>query len=393
MASLQRKGDAWYCQFVFAGQRHTYTIGEVLEREAFRWKANTENLLLLVKQGRLEVPRGVAIADFILHDGKPPVDPSVLAHRETTLHQLREAYITTHSNGAIEPNTLRTMTIHLNHFEDTFGKRFILSGLTLAKLQGHITGRAKNVTAVTIKKEIASFRSVWNWGVQMKWVDGTFPCKGLVYPKTDEKLPFMTWEEIERRVNAGGDADTLWECLYLNADQIAAMLNDVKDRALPDWIYPMLVMAAHTGARRSELIRARVEDVDLAANVFTIREKKRSRGARTTRRVPISSLLAEALQSVLAQQRGKQYLFGDGITPLTVQTAHNAVERALGNSKWQVIKGWHTLRHSFISALASKAVDQRIIDDCVGHCTEEQRRRYRHLFPAVTQKAIASVFG
>jgi hypothetical protein len=30
------------------------------------------------------------------------------------------------------------------------------------------------------------------------------------------------------------------------------------------------------------------------------------------------------------------------------------------------LKGWHVFRHSFISALASKGVDQRIIEDLVG---------------------------
>jgi site-specific recombinase XerD len=51
------------------------------------------------------------------------------------------------------------------------------------------------------------------------------------------------------------------------------------------------------------------------------------------------------------------------------------------------------LRHSFISALATKGVDQRIIDDLVGRQTEEQRRRYRHLFPDVKEKAVHDVFG
>jgi integrase len=106
------------------------------------------------------------------------------------------------------------------------------------------------------------------------------------------------------------------------------MLEHVKAKELPNWIYPMMVMAAHTGARKSELIRARVEDVDLDAGIVTLREKKRSRGTRTTRQVPISSLLADALSPLIQQQQGKAYLFGDGDAPLTVQTTHNAIERA-----------------------------------------------------------------
>ena len=57
------------------------------------------------------------------------------------------------------------------------------------------------------------------------------------------------------------------------------------------------------------------------------------------------------------------------------------------------MKGWHCLRHSFISNLASQGIDQRIIDDFVGHTTEQMRRRYRHLFPDVKQAAIDAVFG
>jgi integrase len=81
---------------------------------------------------------------------------------------------------------------------------------------------------------------------------------------------------------------------------------------------------------------------------------------------------------------------GKAIMP---REAHNYFQRALRVSKWRVLKGWHVFRHSFISALASKGVDQRLIDDMVGHQTEEQRRRYRHLYPDVKQDAIRSVFG
>jgi integrase len=393
MASLQKKADAWYGQFIYGDKRHTATIGKVSEKDALRWKANAENLLHLLQLGRLEIPRGCSVTDFIRYDGKPPVDHDIARHKETTLHELREAYIKTFSNGAIEKNTLYTARIHLDHIKETLGKRFMLSGLTLAKLQNHIDRRCKSAAPVTIKKELDTFRSVWNWGIRMKWVDQPFPSAGLVYAKTDEKLPFMSWAEIERRIKAGGDAEVLWECLYLNAAEVDELLKFVKAKKPPAWVYPMVVMAAHTGARRSELLRARLEDVDLANAIVTIREKKRAKGTRTTRRVPISKLLAEVLGTEMKQQDGKTYLFGEGENALSVQATHSALARALKDSKWSVIKGWHTLRHSFISALASSGIDQRIIDEFSGHSTEEQRKRYRHIFPQVTNAAIAKVFG
>ena len=42
-------------------------------------------------------------------------------------------------------------------------------------------------------------------------------------------------------------------------------------------------------------------------------------------------------------------------------------------------------------ALSAKG-DQRLIDEWVGHTTEEMRRRYRHLIPSLEQQAIRSVF-
>jgi integrase len=134
--------------------------------------------------------------------------------------------------------------------------------------------------------------------------------------------------------------------------------------------------------------------VDLAAGVVTIREKKRDKKRLTTRRVPLTPFLRAVLTGWMEERAKGKTLFckGDGklITP---REAHNYFQRSLRLSKWSVLKGWHVFRHSFISALASKGVDQRLIDDMVGHQTEEQRRRYRHLYPDVKQQAILTVFG
>src|ERR1019366_10311941 len=77
---------------------------------------------------------------------------------------------------------------------------------------------------------------------------------------------------------------------------------------------------------------------------------------------------------------------------LTRNEVHDHFQRVLTESKWAKLRGLHTLRHSFISACASKGVDQRIIDEWTGHSTEEQRKRYRHLFPDVQRNAMQSVF-
>ena len=65
----------------------------------------------------------------------------------------------------------------------------------------------------------------------------------------------------------------------------------------------------------------------------------------------------------------------------------------VAGSKWEVLHGYHVFRHSIISNMARRSVDQRLIDGIVGHETEAMRQRYRHLFPRDKQDVIKGLFG
>ena len=392
MASLQLRGSSWRVYFQYKGEQLTFTVGEVDEGEALQWKARTEFILMRLKQKLLSIPQGIDIVSFIQHDGKPPPTAQTPASTAMTFAEFRDSFIRAFSNGAIEANTLSTATIHMQHLAATFGERLPITSLSHAILQKHIDRREKNVAPVTIKKEIDTLKAAWNWGKRMEYVEGDFPSHGLLYRKSAEKEPFMTWAEIDRRIKAGGD-DGLWDCLYLNAAQMSKLLVCVKSRQAPPWFYPMLAFACHTGARRSEMMRSEVQDIDLAGRWLTIREKKKKRGQYTTRRVPISSTLAEVLGDWLKTRERQKYLFGGQQGMLTVQAVQKAFVRVLKNSKWSVIRGWHTMRHSVISAMASAGVDQRIIQDIVGHLTASMQRRYAHIYPTTKEDAIRKVFG
>jgi integrase len=153
----------------------------------------------------------------------------------------------------------------------------------------------------------------------------------------------------------------------------------------------MMVMAAQTGARRSELVRSQVHDFDFDFNIVRLQERKRAKGKRTTRSVPLSPLARQTMEEWLNQTNGR-YTFGCNGEPLTVDIASDHFRRTLTGSKWEKIRGWHVFRHSFISNCAAKGIDQRIIDGWSGHQTEAMRRRYTHLFPDAQQAAMVSVF-
>ena len=156
-----------------------------------------------------------------------------------------------------------------------------------------------------------------------------------------------------------------------------------------------LNFAAHTGARLSEILRARIDDFDLDVSRLRIREKKKSkRKGVTYRYVPMSSLLRAVMTKWFSNHPGGQFAIateeGEALTP---EMARHHFHQTLAGSKWTRLKGFHLFRHSFTSNLADAGVDQRNIDEWMGHQTGEMRRRYRHLFPEQQQAALESVFG
>ena len=107
----------------------------------------------------------------------------------------------------------------------------------------------------------------------------------------------MTFDEIEKVIKRGGLTDKqeagLWECLFLTISEVQEILTYVEKNANHDFIYPMFVFVAHTGARRSEIMRSQIDDFDFQSKTVLIREKKRSHDKSLSyRRVRMSDLLA-----------------------------------------------------------------------------------------------------
>jgi integrase len=400
--------------FRWGGKKFKKTVKTTSLSDAEIALARFNENLNLLERGRMELPPGADIGTFLLSDGKLNGQPPASSPALLTLGDLREAYVAVHSNGALEENSLATVCMHLRHVVATLGKSFRLASLNPGDLQRHIDRRARkryrgrSLSAVTLRKEMASFRACWNWGVQAGQLRQMFPGRGLKYPKTDEKPPFQTRAEIERQIARGGLAETeirqLWDSLVLTRPEIAQLLEHVRLRTAQPFLYPMVCLAAHTGARRSELLRLRVDDVDFGSGTVLIHEKKRARGRRTSRRVPLSAFVQTVLREWLTVHPGGQCLFGQAAVirnkshrlepiPVTRDEAHDHFRRALEGSVWAVLRGWHVLRHSFASNCAAAGIDQRLINEWMGHQTEEMVRRYRHLFPDQQRLAIDKVFG
>ena len=412
MAFLEKRNERYRLAFRFGGKIHRHNLGTATQVEAEGCLARVEENLRLLERGRLEVPDGADLALFLISDGKVATRPQPVA--ALTLEDLRTGFVA--SQGAsLEANTLQTIAIHFRHLVATLGASFDVRKLTLTHLERHISRRSKMpgrkgrpLNAVTIRKEVQTLSAAWTWAGRRKLVDRPFPSVGLVYPKTTEKPPFQTRAEIEAQIGRGiatDEADSLWKSLFLTLVEVAEVLELVQARALHPWLWPMVAVAAHTGARRSEILRSRVGDWDLAGGTGLVREKKRAKGKITTRRVPVSPYLGRTLKTWFeGEHPGGPWLAAQGLTvargrkvrsgpePVSVDESNNHLRQTLAGTRWAMI-GWHTFRHSFASNCAARGVDERLIDGWMGHQTEAMRKRYRHLLPDQQSQAIRDVFG
>jgi integrase len=137
------------------------------------------------------------------------------------------------------------------------------------------------------------------------------------------------------------------------------------------------------------MLRSRIDDFDFKNGKVQVREKKRVKGRTSARWVDLNADLEAVMRGWFRQHPGGQFTLArpDG-APLNVDLADQRFQMAVRGTRFEAMKGFHVLRHSFCSVLASKGVDQRIINSFVGHQDERTAARYRHLIPNKLRSAI-----
>jgi integrase len=409
MAWLETKGNVFRIRFRYGKAKCLLALHTSNKREANESLAQFEANLRLIERGIIDPPPDNAdVGVYIVSGGKLSGRPSEAARtKPVTLGMLFEDYLNNFPKAAKEACTWKTETIHIGHLRRLFDVNLPLPDVTQKTIQEYIDTRAREISRLkklvsreTVRKELGTFSVVWNkWGVAQGMVSGPPPLSNLTYPKGRTKPPFQTREQIERQISrqqlSPAAQAELWHCLFLTLAEVEEFLDHIQHSGRLAYVYPMVVFAAHTGARRSEIRRSLVSDFDFAAKTVMIREKKKDHDkVETYRTVPLSLRLEKAMQNWFQKQSGgPNTICTSGGRAISDQFATTIWLRAIRRSKWSVMPGWHCLRHSFISNCAARGIDQRLIDHWVGHSTDAMRRRYSHLLPTVSQAAIHSVFG
>lgn len=403
MASLEQRGNRFRIVFRLGGLKHHVGVKAADRKEAEAGLVRLEENLRLVERGRLGVPDGADLGLFLLTDGR--LDRKVEVVRPVRLAEMFETYRTQFTAGAKEVITRQMEDIHLNHLARLVGGDTPVASVTAGTVQQFVDARSREtwnghpIKAKTVRKAVATLRFVWNWAHRQGHVPSRFPLVELAFAKEKQAEPFRTYDQVQAILGRGGvdkrRERELWDGLFLDPAQVAEVLAHVRRKTSARYLHAFLVTAAYTGARRAELFRARVEDFDFDAKLVLLREKKRSRDAETFRTVDMTPRVEAVMREYLAGDHpGGGYAFcSQADRVLTDGQTWKAFRMGVKGSKWHVLRGYHAFRHSFASNLAAAGVDQRVIDELMGHTTVEMQKRYRHLFPDQRRAAVLSVFG
>jgi integrase len=155
--------------------------------------------------------------------------------------------------------------------------------------------------------------------------------------------------------------------------------------ALPLWLHPLILLAAHTGVRKGNLFDLKWSDVDLASRTLTIALEKSEK----KRVVVLNSVAQEALRSVKRDRKiVSPYVFA---SPQGKSLRNNFDKRywrpALTQAKIPDFR-FHDLRHTSASRLVAAGVHSLIVQKAGGSSDKRMLQRYVHHDPNLIRAAV-----
>ena len=216
--------------------------------------------------------------------------------------------------------------------------------------QGKITRKSKNKSPATVARYLASLSVVYTVAVnEWGWLQNN-PVKKVAKPiEPRGRDRFLSDKEREKLLKS---------CLESDNQKL----------------YPLVVLALSTGARRNELLTLKWLHVDFKRRVILLEDTKN--GERRT--IPLVGKAHAVLHSLKDEMLNEdEFIFWkkDRLTPMDIRKPW---AKALEESKIDNFR-FHDLRHSAASYLAMNGATLAEIAEVLGHKTLQMVKRYAHM--------------
>jgi len=159
---------------------------------------------------------------------------------------------------------------------------------------------------------------------------------------------------------------------FLSADEAKLLFEALEQSKAPmlKYIVPMLLL---TGARKSEVLRARWRDFDFEGRIWTVEFNKSGK----VRYIPLSDGVLDLLKRV-PRFEGCEWVFPNPETLrpfVQIFYAWDSVRKKAGLPDLRI----HDLRHSFASFLVNAGRSLYEVQKILGHTQIKTTQRYAHL--------------
>ena len=235
-----------------------------------------------------------------------------------------------------------------------------LHAVTLADISNYLAHRKRlGLSAASIRLVVVAIKIFFRWLQARQRIQADI-AETLPLPRTERYLP-ETMNELQ--------VEHLLEGIPVDAPR------GLRDRAILELLYA-------SGLRVSELVNARLENLDLDTHIIRVTGK-----GNKMRLVPVGAKACAAIDSYLQKERphfvrkrtGNEVFLSSRGTKLSTVRIWQIVKTCAKNAGIDLNVYPHLLRHSFATHLLSNGADLRIIQELLGHADIATTQIYTHV--------------
>lgn len=265
---------------------------------------------------------------------------------------------------------------------------------------------ANGLSPKTVRNTLTFLHQVFEHAIDQEWT-AVNPVRRAVRPRrrrandTNPDLQFLTIEELEAVLRAIPDEVVIREPKPTRRGRPGP-----SPPPPPDVLGPVLrrivLMAAMTGLRQSELIGLRWRDIDWTAQRVRVRNacvrgehSDLGKSDLSTRRsVPLADRLVSELdawsrRSLFVDENDLVFAHPLLGTPLDGAKVTKQFKKACATAGVRVVR-FHDLRHTFATRLAARGVSLRTIQEFLGHADSKTTQIYSHYAPSAHEVAMVN---
>lgn len=268
----------------------------------------------------------------------------------------------------MRPNTINLWRIFFKWWNDNYGA-YTLADITpsfLTEAQDRLAQKEVNgrpVTPATINRYMTCMQTVISTACkEWQWL---------------ENNPFFRVKKL---------AEPNGRVRYLSDSERERLLAACQDPAIENpYLYPAVIVAMSTGARKNEILTLRWENIDLNAHRAILQETKN--GER--RSIPLVGKAYEVVKALYDSRKSDVWVFPsrDGAQAFDITRSWRKALSIAGVDNFH----FHDLRHTCASYLAMNGATMGVIAEVLGHKDLKMTKRYAHLSDAHIQGAVESM--